>query len=217
MKPTSLVWNRPTIILQPPHSYYEAFYINQEQTYPSFEQDLSQYCLWDLQQPAQIEESKEDKRSSESTEFLFNSLPKFPKQRKRIKAVFKPFIVDKSGISLRKAYDEPDKEATIFKRTSKSIIAPGHRPVKPRSNFIGVSKNGNHWQSLIVINNTKVYLGTYKTQKEAAVMFDFHSLVVHYKWAKVNFNYSADDLIKMIQVFKQNSNEFDANLYFAMN
>jgi hypothetical protein len=53
--------------------------------------------------------------------------------------------------------------------------------VKPRSNFIGVSKNGNHWQSLIVINNTKVYLGTYKTQKEAAVMFDFHSLVVHYK------------------------------------
>jgi hypothetical protein len=60
-------------------------------------------------------------------------------------------------------------------------------------------------------------LGTYKTQKEAAVMFDFHSLVVHYKWAKVNFNYSAGDLIKMIQVFKQNSNEFDANLYFAMN
>jgi hypothetical protein len=88
--------------------------------------------------------------------------------------------------------------------------------VKQRSSFIGVSKNGNHWQSLIVINNTKVYMGTYKTQKEAAVMFDFHSMVVHYKCAKVNFDYSANDLIQMIRLFKQNGNDFDANLYLAM-
>ena len=57
-------------------------------------------------------------------------------------------------------------------------------------------------------------MGTYKTQKEAATVFDFHSMVVHFKCAKVNFDYSANDLIRMIQNFKQNSNEFDAKEYF---
>ena len=83
-----------------------------------------------------------------------------------------------------------------------------------RSNFIGVSKNGNNWQALVVIDNIKVYLGTYKTQKEAATIFDFHSIVVHYMWAKVNFDYTASDVIRMIQIFKENGNEFAAKMFF---
>lgn len=102
---------------------------------------------------------------------------------------------------------------SFLNRTNKWAITPGHNPVKIRSKFIGVSKNGNHWQSLIVINNTKVYMGTYKTEQEAARIFDFHSMVVHYKCAKVNFDYSANDLMRMIKIFKENGNEFDANQY----
>ena len=103
----------------------------------------------------------------------------------------------------------------FLNKTNKWAITPGHQPVKIRSNYIGVSKNGNHWQSLIVINNVKVYMGTYKTEQEAAVIFDFHSMVVHYKWAKVNFDYSASDLLRMIKIYKENGNEFDANQYLS--
>ena len=73
-------------------------------------------------------------------------------------------------------------------RTNKWALTQGHQPVKQRSTFIGVSKSKNHWQSLIVINNTKVYMVTYKTQQEAATILDFHSMIVHFKWAKVNYD-----------------------------
>lgn len=59
-------------------------------------------------------------------------------------------------------------------------------------------------------------MGTYKTQREAATIFDFHSMIVHYKSAKVNFDYSAKDLIKMIEVFRDNGDDFDANKYFSV-
>ena len=54
-------------------------------------------------------------------------------------------------------------------------------------------------------------MGTYKAQQEAVIIFDFHFMIVHFKWTKFNDNYSGNDLIKMIKNFKQNSNEFDAN------
>ena len=56
-------------------------------------------------------------------------------------------------------------------------------------------------------------MGTCKAQQEAVIIFDFHFMIVQFKWTKFNDNYSANNLIKMIKNFKQNSNEFDANQY----
>lgn len=124
-------------------------------------------------------------RTLKTTEELSNTssmgTARRPKQKKKVKAMHTPMIKKQTEETLKKLVDLVDKDSKIFKRTGKTAAPPDHSPVKQRSRFIGVSKNGNNWQSLIVINNTKVYLGTYKSQEEAAVTFDFYSMVVHYK------------------------------------
>ena len=73
---------------------------------------------------------------------------------------------------------------------------------KRRSNFIGVSRNGPNWQSMISIQKKKAYIGTYQTEKEAAVSFDFYSIMTHGVEAKTNFSYSKDMIIEMIIKYK---------------
>mmetsp|Transcript_22055 Transcript_22055/g.24530 ORF Transcript_22055/g.24530 Transcript_22055/m.24530 type:complete len:113 (+) Transcript_22055:497-835(+) len=107
----------------------------------------------------------------------------------------------------------PDQDKAIFKRSSKVSVPEGQTLVKERATYIGVSSNGKNWQSLIVIDNTKVYLGTYKTQREAAVMFDFHSIMVKYLKARVNNEYRVKDVIRMIENFLSNDNDFKASEY----
>lgn len=58
-----------------------------------------------------------------------------------------------------------------------------------RSNFIGVFKNCQKWQSTIAINGIKTYIGTYNTQLEAAKAFDYHSILLHGMNAITNFDY----------------------------
>lgn len=70
-----------------------------------------------------------------------------------------------------------------------------------RSKFIGVSRNGKNWQVLINVGNTKKYIGTYSTQKEAAVAYDFYSFALHGSKAKTNFTYNKDQLISMVESF----------------
>jgi hypothetical protein len=107
--------NRPLIILQPPHMYYEAFYMNPSELNLNFEQDLSQYCLCDVEEINSPCKIKNDSKSSEVFDLLSTSLPKVPKQRKRIKAIFKPFIIEKTDGALEKASEEIDKDSKIFK------------------------------------------------------------------------------------------------------
>jgi hypothetical protein len=78
-----------------------------------------------------------------------------------------------------------------------------------RSMFIGVSKNGQNWQVLINMGKFKKYIGTYPTEKEAAIAYDFYSICLHLKKAKTNFTYDRDVLLDMIQCYKENKNVFD--------
>ena len=73
-----------------------------------------------------------------------------------------------------------------------------------RSSFIGVSRNGPHWQALITINKKKTYIGSYKTEVDAAVAFDFYSILLHYFGAKTNCSYTKDNIVEMIWNFKKN-------------
>ena len=73
---------------------------------------------------------------------------------------------------------------------------------KRRSNFIGDSRNGQSWQSMISIQKKKAYIGAYQTEKEAAASFDFYSVMTHGVEAKTNFSYSKDMIIEMIIKYK---------------
>lgn len=206
---------RPSFIFRPTPVLYEAFILAPQPPmnyFISLDALKNQYCFCSS---AEDSEQKPLKNWNESSTKSIPLIQIEKKIKKKNKMLYKPYIIEKAESTLKRLLDISDKDALIFKRTNKWALTPGHQPVKQRSTFIGVSKNGNHWQSLIVINNTKVYMGTYKTQQEAATVFDFHSMVVHFKCAKVNYDYSANDLIRMIQNFKQNSNEFDANEYLS--
>uniref|UniRef100_A0A7S3NFD0 AP2/ERF domain-containing protein n=1 Tax=Euplotes harpa TaxID=151035 RepID=A0A7S3NFD0_9SPIT len=76
-----------------------------------------------------------------------------------------------------------------------------------RSQFIGVSKNGDKWQALITVNKRKTYIGSYSCEQHAAVAFDFYSIVLHYFTATTNFSYAKQDVIDMIANFKNNGDE----------
>ena len=73
-----------------------------------------------------------------------------------------------------------------------------------RSVFIGVSKNGPSWQSMITVNKRKTYIGTYKTEKEAAIAFDFYSMLIHALEGKTNFSYTKGQVWEMINNFVEN-------------
>jgi hypothetical protein len=138
------------------------------------------------------------------------------RDRKRNKEIFRPLIIESVEDVLNRICDQSCPDEILFRRAEKSSIAPNHVPIKPRARYIGVSQNGTNWQSLIAINNVKVYLGTFRTQKEAAIMFDFHSMVIKYKSARVNFNYTSNELLQMIEIFQKNNNDFDVDLYLKL-
>ena len=74
-----------------------------------------------------------------------------------------------------------------FQKSKKIIfIDVGRR----RSKYRGVSKNGNQWQVLIMINKSKSYVGTYTTEDFAARVYDILAIKNRGNKAKTNFIYS---------------------------
>ena len=61
---------------------------------------------------------------------------------------------------------------------------------KRSSKYRGVSKNGNHWQALIMHNKNYLYIGTYNSEELAARMYDLISIKKKGINSKTNFIYS---------------------------
>jgi len=91
----------------------------------------------------------------------------------------------------------------IIKASKKPLPKRGNIS-KTRSNFIGVTKNASHWQALISVWRRKTYIGTYKSELEAAVAFDFICILLHKLSAKTNFSYSKDDILDMLYNYDRN-------------
>ena len=97
-----------------------------------------------------------------------------------------------------------------------SLLINGSRKADPkygpisntRSSYIGVSGNGAQWQALITINKRKTYIGSYESEQDAAVAFDFHCILLHSLRAKTNFSYSKANIVSMISNYKENNNYF---------
>ena len=86
---------------------------------------------------------------------------------------------------------------------------------KRRSVYTGVTKNSSNYQTLIVINGKKTYVGSFTKEILAAITFDFYSLLLHLEKATTNFSYTADEIMVMIENFKSHGNKFDPYDYYG--
>ena len=68
---------------------------------------------------------------------------------------------------------------------------------KRRSKYRGVSKNGNKWQVLIMVNNKKCYLGSYPSEELAARVYDIYAIKSYGNKARTNFVYNYYQLKKI--------------------
>lgn len=85
-----------------------------------------------------------------------------------------------------------------------------------RSKFIGVSKNGQNWQVLINMGKYKKYIGTYTSEDEAAIAYDFYSICLHSVKAKTNFSYTKGLIFDMIGNFKGNNKIFQPSRFLSI-
>jgi hypothetical protein len=62
-----------------------------------------------------------------------------------------------------------------------------NRKVFPHRKYKGVNKNCNKWQAVIKINKQSVYLGTFRTEREAAFAYDEAAREYFGEFARCNF------------------------------
>ena len=65
------------------------------------------------------------------------------------------------------------------------------------SKYRGVSKNGNYWQVLIMINKKKFYLGNYPSEDLAARIYDIQAIKSRGIKARTNFVYDNNQMKKI--------------------
>ena len=87
---------------------------------------------------------------------------------------------NKKKIFLIKKVKDKDKEIEMDKKIIKKTI---YR----KSKFRGVSRKGNLWQALIMINRKQKYIGNFKSEEEAAKAYDEYAMKFHKNKARVNF------------------------------
>ena len=71
---------------------------------------------------------------------------------------------------------------------------------KRSSRFRGVSKNGNQWQVLMMINNNKSYIGSYPSEELAARIYDILSLKNRGMKARTNFKYTSQQIKNICEI-----------------
>ena len=88
---------------------------------------------------------------------------------------------------------------SIIIETSQSNEINSEKDRKPRgSKYRGVSRNGNQWQVLIMVNKKKRYVGSYSLEEEAARAYDKVALQNHGSKAKTNFDYTKQQVEEIL-------------------
>lgn len=67
------------------------------------------------------------------------------------------------------------------------------RKTSRASKYRGVSKNGNQWQSIIMVTNKKRYIGSFPDEIQAAKAYDIAALINHTRRVTTNFKYTEDE------------------------
>lgn len=99
--------------------------------------------------------------------------------------------------------------APFVRAKKKASVWKGKKVSKRRSRFTGVTKNSINYQTLIVVGGKKTYVGSYPLEVDAAITFDFYSLMLHKEKASTNFSWRAEDIFEMMDSFNWNDGVFD--------
>ena len=87
---------------------------------------------------------------------------------------------------------------------------------KRSSRYRGVSKNGNQWQVLMMINKNKSYIGSYPSEELAARIYDILALKNRGIKARTNFIYNSKQIKKIcemeINIKSENINDIISQL-----
>ena len=137
-----------------------------------------------------------------------NFSSQFPHQEKIIRTVKNKKIVycqgDFSSYPQNYIFNEMRTSNNKIENKEKEMnLNRGQRGSKYR----GVSKNGNQWQVLIMINKKKRYIGNYKNEEEAASSYDIVAIQNHGSKAKTNFYYTPEEIDRI----KKMKNPFESN------
>ena len=99
---------------------------------------------------------------------------------------------------------ESSKNGKIPKKNKLNILQEKFAEKrKPRSSkYRGVSKNGKHWQVLIMIKKKKRYIGNFIEEEEAAREYDKIAIQFHGPKAKTNFQYSKEEINSILSAPK---------------
>ena len=89
------------------------------------------------------------------------------------------FAQKKNKIFSIKKIKDKEKEAAEEKKIKKHIYRG--------SKYRGVSRNGKTWQVLIMVNRNKNYIGNFKSEDEAAKVYDQYAMKFHKNKARLNF------------------------------
>jgi hypothetical protein len=68
------------------------------------------------------------------------------------------------------------------------------------SKFRGISKNGNSWQILLMVNRKKKYLGTLQSEELAAKFYDKVAIQYQGAKAKTNFPYNKQQVMQILRL-----------------
>ncbi|CAI2375766.1 unnamed protein product [Moneuplotes crassus] len=90
---------------------------------------------------------------------------------------------------------------TGFASTRKKARTANKKQLRRRSRYIGVSRNNDNWQALINVDQVKNYIGTFTDELEAAKAYDLYSVAIRGQGAALNFDYSAEEMLKKIEIY----------------
>jgi hypothetical protein len=68
------------------------------------------------------------------------------------------------------------------------------------SKYRGISKNGNSWQILLMVNRKKKYLGTLQSEELAAKFYDKVAIQYQGAKAKTNFPYNKQQVMQILRL-----------------
>ena len=176
--------------------------IAMEDIYQRKELEISKYCEWWVQ----MIPSSKDKVDYFG---LYNPLINVS-TNKRSRKTLLPRI-DENLINLFNLAKLGQKIS--FKPWSKSARGLHHGVSVRRSQYIGVLRNRDKWQVLLNEGKIKKYIGTYESEKEAAIVNDFYSIGINGRCAKTNFSYNQDKVLSMISSYFDNNRQFIPSIF----
>ena len=130
-----------------------------------------------------------------------STLNMFNKKRKRdIKNNKLVFILGDNNKEKKEIKKQKiNNDIHISKETMKKNDENSEKNRKPRgSKYRGVSRNGNQWQVLIMVNKKKRYVGSYSKEEDAARAYDKVALQNHGSKAKTNFDYTKKEVEEIL-------------------